>query len=600
MSDDYAGNTLTTGVVAVGGQVTGNIELAADEDWFKVTLQADVTYVFDLWGLDGGGGTLGSGSAEARLVLYNPSGFIINSAINGGTGGDPLMSYTPTTSGVYYLAAEELYDTGTGTYTLRASHATPYLSIDSPTANESNGSLVFRLTLSDASASAYSVQISTTTTGTAQPLVDFTPQTTLVNFAPGQVQADFVVNVASDHIFEPSESIHLSLSLPSGLQSAGTSAEGFVYDDDEPYALPDDPMVRQQWHLYPGIGANALAAWGSVTGAGVLVGVFDLGIDSLHPDLNDNVRADLGRRAADLSPGGEPILDEDNHGTAVAGVIGAERNGVGTVGVAYGAGLVSLYGLGGTTNALTYARQLDILNNSWGYAPNTWEKAQGDWGFRDNFRTASFAADGQALKQLAEEGRAGLGTIVVQSAGNSRLFGDNTNLHNFQNSRYSITIAATDYFGDVTSYSSPGATVLVAAPGGDVGDIYPDILTTDRAGAMGYELGDYVSIDGTSFSAPLVSGVVALMLDANPNLGYRDVQQILSYSARITSAPHHDWRYNGADNCNGGGLHFDALSHDLGFGLVDALAAVRLAESWRGRRRPFQMIPKSRCPQLCQ
>ncbi len=75
----------------------------------------------------------------------------------------------------------------------------------------------------------------------------------------------------------------------------------------------------------------------------------------------------------------------------------------------------------------------------------------------------------------------------------------------------------------------------------------------------------------------MVSGVVALMLEANPNLGYRDVQMILAYSARQTDTNNPGWAINGAKNWNGGGLH---VSHDYGFGLVDALAAVRLAETW--------------------
>ncbi len=70
------------------------------------------------------------------------------------------------------------------------------------------------------------------------------------------------------------------------------------------------------------------------------------------------------------------------------------------------------------------------------------------------------------------------------------------------------------------------------------------------------------------------------MLEANPNLGYRDVQEILAYSAREISSTGNDWRYNGATNWNGGGLHYDAVNHNLGYGLVDALAAVRLAETW--------------------
>jgi subtilisin family serine protease len=82
-------------------------------------------------------------------------------------------------------------------------------------------------------------------------------------------------------------------------------------------------------------------------------------------------------------------------------------------------------------------------------------------------------------------------------------------------------------------------------------------------------------MNGTSFSSPVVSGVAALMLDANPGLGWRDVQEILAATAGRTGSPA-GWSFNGADNWNGGGMH---VSHDYGFGLVDAYAAVRVAES---------------------
>jgi len=112
---------------------------------------------------------------------------------------------------------------------------------------------------------------------------------------------------------------------------------------------------------------------------------------------------------------------------------------------------------------------------------------------------------------------------VVQSAGNSFLQGDDTNLHNFQNSSFIITVAATDYRGKVTSYSSPGASVLIAAPGGGGNQYLGDVLTTTKVGS-GKLLGGYYELtSGTSFSAPLVSGIAALMLEANPRLGYRDV-----------------------------------------------------------------------------
>ena len=88
---------------------------------------------------------------------------------------------------------------------------------------------------------------------------------------------------------------------------------------------------------------------------------------------------------------------------------------------------------------------------------------------------------------------------------------------------------------------------------------------------------DVTFVSGTSFAAPIVSGVVALMLEANPDLGYRDVQEILTLSSHRIDPTSSSWETNGATNWNGGG---NMVSHDCGFGLVDAHAAVRLAETW--------------------
>ncbi|MGB1076763.1 MAG: proprotein convertase P-domain-containing protein, partial [Bdellovibrionales bacterium] len=116
------------------------------------------------------------------------------------------------------------------------------------------------------------------------------------------------------------------------------------------------------------------------------------------------------------------------------------------------------------------------------------------------------------------------------------------------------------------------AAILVAAGG-------VNIATTDGSGASGYVGGDAVLINGTSFSAPTVSGVIALMLEANPDLGYRDVQEILAYSSRQLADS--DWQTNGNKFWNGSGMHF---SHDYGYGLVDAFVAVKLAETWETQK----------------
>lgn len=543
--------------------------------------------------------SLGSGTIVLRttqgetVAVYN----VLNSAnlsVNGRRLTiDPSLNLAGNTSYRVDLAPGTVKDEAGnpfagGSRTFTTGVAPPEFSVADASVRESGGNLVFTVTLTQALAEAATLSVALESKGTAVAGVDYQSRSATLNFAPGQTRAFFSVPVVDDALFEPTEVLYLRISAPSAGITNQDVAQGRIIDDDDPSPTlrPNDPLYPLQWYLFPGIGANVLPVWAEYTGRGVKVALFDQGIDATHPDLSGNLATAFGRNADDPSRvGGLPLLEDDNHGTAVAGVVAAQRNGVGTVGVAYGATLVSYYSpldasftQQSIVNVFDLARSVDVLNDSWGYAPQYVSSAP--WAFFDNFRTERFAAAGAALKTLADSGRGGLGTVVVQSAGNSYRLGDDTNLHNFQNSRYIVTVGATDFLGEVTSYSSPGASVLLAAPGGGGGDPLSDILTTDRQGLAGYEPGDVASIRGTSFSAPVVSGVVALMLEANPQLGWRDVQLILANSAVKSGAAPRDWRYNGAGHWNGGGMHFDADGHDLGFGLVDALAAVRLAESW--------------------
>ena len=455
-------------------------------------------------------------------------------------------------------------------------------------ADSGSTDLVFTLHLSNAISAAVSVQVTTVNNSTSMAGIDYRSFSSVVRIPAGKTSASFTIQVLGDKSFEPTESVHVVLSNPSHALLDGTDVYGFIVDNDNPYPLPADPLLRLEWYLYPGNGIDAFPVWTDYDGKGVRIAVFDQGIDPKHPDLQDQLLTALGRNAADLSAGGAPVLAADNHGTAVAGTIAAELNGFGSVGVAYGAKLVSIYsplsfsGLAKQiSNAYTYAAtSADILNDSWGFAGGFASGAT--WAFYDNFREPLFSAAGIALAKLAANGRGGLGTVVVQAAANGHLDGDDTNLHNFQNSQYIITVAATDFYGNVTSYSTPGASVLVSAPGGGGGGADPltNIVTTDRVGTAGFDTSDYTSLAGTSFAAPIVAGVVALMLEANPALGYRDVQEILAYSAREGGTSNHVWAFNGATNWNGGGLHYDPVDQHLGYGLVDARMAIRLAETW--------------------
>ncbi len=114
--DDYAASTSTTGTLSIGGTKTGSIESAGDYDWFNVILTAGTNYSFEALGLDTSSGTLG----DPYLELYNSAGGGLTYDDDSGTGYNASFTYTPTTSGTYYLAVSEGWDEYTGTYTVRA------------------------------------------------------------------------------------------------------------------------------------------------------------------------------------------------------------------------------------------------------------------------------------------------------------------------------------------------------------------------------------------------------------------------------------------------------------------------------------------------
>ena len=341
---------------------------------------------------------------------------------------------------------------------------------------------------------------------------------------------------------------------------------------------PNDPLYPSQWHF--SLMGNIQKIWDEFSGAGVNVGVYDSGIDYNHPDLNYNYNSSL-HVLDDLGNILDPFpIGNGAHGTACAGLIGAEaNNGVGGTGVASGVELtgVNIFGGGfGDVNGVTAnflfivhqaATNFDISSNSWGATP-LFFNGLADGGFADQLE------DEYAF--LSANGRDGLGTVITQAAGNDTLDanGDGTNA-----SRYTITVAATEQTGIIADYSNFGASILVAAPAAAV--------TTDISGAPGYDPGDYTtSFNGTSAATPVVSGVIALMLEANPGLGWRDVQNILANSASHTGSAfrgpqdvleHGQWGFNSASGWNGGGLHSQI---DYGYGMVNAYNAVRMAEVW--------------------
>lgn len=348
---------------------------------------------------------------------------------------------------------------------------------------------------------------------------------------------------------------------------------------------PNDPLFADRWHLsntgqtggYPGVDANVLPAWQKAVGEDVVVGIVDDSLQSDHPDLADKYRSELSYDFIEDDSDPTPDLNAEfppSHGTAVAGVAAASTNNeTGVAGVAPNADLAGLRLLPneddealvieeefvsdlGVAQALSYRNQeIDIYNNSWGDLPFK--------GLGEETQTA--------LQNGVRNGRGGLGNIFIFSAANGRVLQDNVNYNSYANSRYTIAVAAIDHTNNLTFYSTPGAAVFVSGHSGDL--FGADITTTDLTGEDGYNPdGDYTdSFNGTSSAAPLVSGVVALMLDANPELTWRDVQHILVETSAQNDPSDLSWTVNGAGH---------EVSYKYGFGAVDANAAVIAARDW--------------------
>jgi len=370
------------------------------------------------------------------------------------------------------------------------------------------------------------------------------------------------------------------------------------------YFLPDDPLFPKQWHIR-GRGQNGAKkasdakitpAWEQmdssgnfIRGAGVTIGITDSGFDFTHPDLIENNLASLGYDWGKMSPGGKPggTSYDDNHGTAVAGVSAARGfNGVGVCGVAPFANLVSQRidfsssTWGDETKSKTFGyggNSIRIKNNSWGNGARAPDSVTGG--------TAGVVPPTYTLGALASA--ANSGTMIVFAAGNELRDEGNTNFHYEQNSIYTITVAALNDFARQADYSTPGASVLISAPSGldtDTNNLArreQGTTTTDRVGDLGYNTltttNDYTDrnytkdFNGTSSAAPVVSGVTALVLQANSSLNWRDVKEIYIRSATKNDSSDSDWARNGA------GFWFN---HKYGAGLINASDAVRLAKNW--------------------
>jgi subtilisin family serine protease len=240
---------------------------------------------------------------------------------------------------------------------------------------------------------------------------------------------------------------------------------------------PNDTDWSAQWGLRL---AGLQSAWDFTRGSSIVVAVLDTGVDGGHPDLQGAILPGFNV----VDPAAGPV-DDNGHGTAVAGIIAARTNNrAGIAGICWTCSILPVKVLGADGTGDTAQVAAGIVRAADAHA-------------RVISMSLGGPADDQALDQAVSYA-AGKGAILVAAAGNN---GASTPFYPAANPNV-ISVAATDESDRLYSWSNFGSWVQVAAPGCNA--------------APGLS-GNYVMFCGTSSATPFVSGIVALLLSEQPN-----------------------------------------------------------------------------------
>ncbi|DAA26857.1 TPA: proprotein convertase subtilisin/kexin type 5 [Bos taurus] len=333
----------------------------------------------------------------------------------------------------------------------------------------------------------------------------------------------------------------------------------------------NDPKWPSMWYMHCSDNThpcqsdmNIEGAWKrGYTGKNIVVTILDDGIERTHPDLMQNydALASCDVNGNDLDP--MPRYDasnENKHGTRCAGeVAAAANNSHCTVGIAFNAKIGGVRMLDGDVTDMVEAKSVS-------FNPQHVHIYSASWGPDDDGKTVDGPAPltRQAFENGVRMGRRGLGSVFVWASGNGGRSKDHCSCDGYTNSIYTISISSTAESGKKPWYLEECSSTLATTYSS--GESYDKkIITTD----LRQRCTD--NHTGTSASAPMAAGIIALALEANPFLTWRDVQHVIVRTSRAGHLNANDWKTNAAGF---------KVSHLYGFGLMDAEAMVMEAEKW--------------------
>ncbi|NXQ36283.1 PCSK4 convertase, partial [Alaudala cheleensis] len=367
-----------------------------------------------------------------------------------------------------------------------------------------------------------------------------------------------------------------------------------------PGVVPTDPWFPKQWYMnndvHPDL--NILTAWSrGYTGLGVVLTVLDDGLEKDHPDLAANYDPLASYDFNSNDPDPQPRYsdrDQNWHGTRCAGEVAAvANNGICGAGVAYNAKIGGVRMLDGSIMDIVEAQALSLQ-------PQYIHIYSASWGPEDDGRTVdgpgvlAAAAFHRGVIQVSpaltsggtggarrpcpalsalQQGRGGLGSIFIWASGNGGTNYDNCNCDGYTNSIYTVSVGSALGDGQRPRYSESCAAILTTTYSSRTSSKV-QIVTTD----LHHRCTDKHT--GTSASAPLAAGMVALALEANPALTWRDLQHLIIRASKPAHLQAEDWAQNGVGR---------RVSHYYGYGLLDAGLLVQAATTWAGTR------PQQKC-----